>query len=71
MNILVLFSSSEIGGVEKSISRMVKASSDDDMHYTLASMAPKGAWYNWAKELNLSPISFLNTLINIFLNTYL
>ncbi|PCI21566.1 MAG: hypothetical protein COB62_03110 [Piscirickettsiaceae bacterium] len=55
MKILILFSSSDIGGVEKSLTRMVTVSNEKDVCYVMASFAPAGRWFDWAKELGLSP----------------
>jgi len=54
-HILVVFSSRELGGTERSITRMVNASVGD-IRYTMCSLDCEGPWSEWATELGIKPI---------------
>jgi len=54
--VLILFSTSELGGAERSLTRMVKASKS--VEYQLATLAGNGPWSDWARTLGLQPLMF-------------
>lgn len=56
--VLVVFSSGEIGGAERSLTRMVLASPRTSVDYRLATCGDGDAWRRWADELGLGPLSF-------------
>lgn len=56
--VLVIFSSGEIGGAERSLTRMVLASRGGPVDYQLATCGDGGAWQRWAGELGLAPLAF-------------
>lgn len=58
MKILLLFSSSELGGAERSLSRMAMASSPKEVDYQLATLGGEGPWSEWIRSENHSPIIF-------------
>lgn len=53
-SILLLFSSSELGGAERSLSRMALAS--QGMDYKLASLSGEGPWCNWVRSQGHDPL---------------
>ena len=52
VNVLILFSSSEIGGAERSLTRMARASSGN-VRYVLATLDGPGPWADWASSLGM------------------
>jgi len=54
-NVLIIFSSGDLGGAEKSLTRMAK-NSRGLPEIALCTMGSVGAWSKWAEELNLQPI---------------
>jgi glycosyltransferase involved in cell wall biosynthesis len=56
--VLVIFSSGEIGGAERSLTRMVLASRAGPVDYQVATCGEGAAWQKWAGELGLAPLSF-------------
>jgi glycosyltransferase involved in cell wall biosynthesis len=70
MNVLLLFSTSNIGGTERSITRMALASSS--VNYKLSSFSSQGEWSEWVSTLGGNPItfgserSFFFTLLNLY-----
>jgi len=54
MNILILFSSSNIGGAEKSLSRMTAF--DNNINYQLATLGEHGEWSKWVSSLGIEPL---------------
>ena len=56
MNVLLVFSSSEIGGAERSLTRMALASSPNV--YQLATLDGEGPWCDWARSQGLQPLVF-------------
>jgi len=56
MRVLILFSSSELGGAERSLSRMALASTDID--YKLATIKGDGPWCDWVRALRHEPLVF-------------
>jgi|GEM_PF-1062190 len=55
--VLLLFSSSDLGGAERSLTRMA-AVPDEKVSYHLATFDGEGPWSRWAHELDLHPIVF-------------
>jgi glycosyltransferase involved in cell wall biosynthesis len=60
MNILILFSSKNIGGAEVSISRMALLSNKikKNIKYKLATISSKGDWSRWIKNQGHKPLIF-------------
>lgn len=58
MRVLILFSASDLGGAERSLTRMALAASGSGIRYDLATLAGFGDWVPWARSLGLSPIVF-------------
>ena len=58
INILLLFSSSDIGGAERSLSRMALFSKDNTISYQLATFSTNGAWSKWILSKAGNPICF-------------
>ena len=56
--VLVIFSSGEIGGAERSLTRMVLASRAGAVDYRIATCGDGVAWQRWAAEIGLAPLSF-------------
>lgn len=56
MKILIIFSSSELGGAERSLSRMALTSSDID--YQLATLKADGPWCEWVRVQGQEPLVF-------------
>jgi glycosyltransferase involved in cell wall biosynthesis len=50
MNVLILLTSGEIGGAERSLTRMVLANTAEDIVYYLATIGGEGAWMDWASS---------------------
>lgn len=55
MRVLVLFSSSELGGAERSLTRMAHESGQG-VQYDLATLDGEGPWAKWVRELGIRPI---------------
>lgn len=56
--ILVLFSSSQIGGAERSLSRMAMVEKKSNIR--VATISFEGEWSKWVRAQGLSPITFSN-----------
>ncbi|MES2662035.1 MAG: glycosyltransferase [Pseudomonadota bacterium] len=54
MRVLIVFSSSELGGAERSLSRMALASTLID--YKLATLKSEGPWCEWVRSQGVNPI---------------
>jgi glycosyltransferase involved in cell wall biosynthesis len=54
LRVLLLFSSSELGGAERSLSRMVLASKEID--YQLATLNSEGPWCEWIRSQGRKPL---------------
>ena len=68
-NVLILFSSSQLGGAEKSLSRM--AFESDDVNYILGSLDSEGPWCDWVRSNNNTPIVYGNlNLIFLLIKLY-
>jgi glycosyltransferase involved in cell wall biosynthesis len=72
MRILILFSSSDLGGAERSLSRMALASTT--VEYQLATIEGEGPWSDWVRQQGGQPLIFgannlgmLGAMIRIFL----
>lgn len=57
MKVLLVFSSSELGGAERSLTRMALAPSRN-INFTLATLDGKGPWETWARGLGANPVVF-------------
>jgi glycosyltransferase involved in cell wall biosynthesis len=58
MKVLILFTSSEIGGAERSLTRMALAQIGQAPNYVLATLGTEGAWSNWARAQGARPLVF-------------
>ena len=52
MKVLLLFSSADIGGAERSLSRMALSNSNDSVLYQLSTFGNYGAWSQWVISKN-------------------
>ena len=55
MRVLVVFSSSELGGAERSLTRMALAAAGD-VEFSLATLDGHGPWTAWCQEMGAVPI---------------
>lgn len=53
--VLLIFSSSQLGGAERSLSRMVLTSQDQEVTYQLATLGGEGPWSDWVRSLGHNP----------------
>lgn len=53
-----MFSSGELGGAERSLTRMVVASRTVDVDYAVMTVGGAGAWSDWASYLGLRPVVY-------------
>jgi glycosyltransferase involved in cell wall biosynthesis len=68
-NVLLLFSSSQLGGSEKSLSRMAFLS--DDVNYILGTFDSEGPWCEWVRNNGFHPIIYGNyNLISLVVKLY-
>ncbi len=58
-NVLILFSSSQLGGAEKSLSRMAFASKD--VNYILGTLDSEGPWCKWVQSNHTTPMVYGNS----------
>ena len=56
ISVLMVFSSSELGGAERSLTRMALTSSSID--YRLATLDGEGPWCDWVRTQGSQPIVF-------------
>jgi hypothetical protein len=56
VRVLILFSTSALGGAERSLTRM--ALTPSSIHYELATLQKSGPWCDWLKSLGGTPIMF-------------
>lgn len=56
MRVLLLFTSSQLGGAERSLTRM--ALEDNNVDYFLATLDAEGPWCTWLRSLNKKPLVF-------------
>jgi glycosyltransferase involved in cell wall biosynthesis len=56
IKVLILFTSSEIGGAERSLTRMAMSACRDAPAYLLATLGAEGAWSKWSRSLGAEPI---------------
>jgi len=61
MKVLILFSSSGIGGAERSLTRMVSNNKNLDLTYELATFSQDGDWLQWSNSLDLKSTCFDNS----------
>ena len=52
-SVLLLFSSSEIGGAERSLSRMAFSNSNPSVSYQLATFGSAGSWSSWVESKSI------------------
>jgi glycosyltransferase involved in cell wall biosynthesis len=58
MRVMLIFSSSQIGGAERSLSRMALASQDQEVTYQLATLDGEGPWSDWVRSQGHKPKVF-------------
>ena len=58
MKVLLLFSSADIGGAERSLSRMALSNDDDAVSYQLSTFGSYGVWSEWVASAGGVPICF-------------
>ena len=59
MRVLIVFSSSGLGGAERSLTRMAIADRDNpEIEYRLATLDGKGPWSEWAEGMGVGPLVF-------------
>jgi glycosyltransferase involved in cell wall biosynthesis len=58
MRVLLIFSSSQIGGAERSLSRMALASQGHDTTYQLATLDDEGPWCDWVRSQGHTPLVY-------------
>ena len=58
IKVLVLFSAAELGGAERSLTRMCLASREPDISYQLGTVGGEGDWAKWVRTQGLQPIVF-------------
>lgn len=56
MSILLLFTSSQLGGAERSLTRMVMLASHEE--YVLATLDGEGPWSLWVRDAGMEPLVF-------------
>ena len=60
MSVLLVFSSSQLGGTERSLTRMVHAS--EDKRYILSTLDGEGPWTQLVRSINMTPVVFGTTV---------
>ena len=55
MRVMLIFSSSQIGGAERSLSRMALASQNQEVEYQLATLGGEGPWSDWVRSQGHTP----------------
>lgn len=58
LNVSILFSSGQIGGAERSLTRMALASEDPEIRYRVSTLGQPGPWTKWAESLGLNPEAY-------------
>lgn len=58
VRVLLLLSSANIGGAERSLSRMIMSNQNSSIEYELATIAGHGAWSQWIEQCGLTPRCF-------------
>ena len=58
IKVLILFSSSNIGGAERSLSRMALSNNNSMISYKLSTFGSNGTWSKWVSNLDEAPICF-------------
>ena len=66
IKVLLLFSSSDIGGAERSLTRMAFANSNSLVSYQLATFGSLGEWSKWAENLSIKPYCFNYKIWSLF-----
>ena len=63
--VLILFSSSEIGGAERSIGNMAIYNHNDSLNYQIATFGQTGPLSNWINEQSLECLCFNNKISHL------
>ena len=58
IKVLILFSSSNIGGAERSLSRLALSNNNSMISYKLSTFGSNGAWSKWVSNMDGTPICF-------------
>lgn len=58
IKVLVLFSAAELGGAERSLTRMCLGSREPDVSYQLATVGGEGDWAKWVRTQGIEPSVF-------------
>ena len=58
LTVLLLFSSSDIGGAERSLSRMAYYNTSPLVSYNFATFGSTGTWSKWIESMNIKPNCF-------------
>lgn len=56
ISVMILFSAGELGGAERSLTRMALANEDAGVVYRLATIGGEGAWACWARLQGIDPM---------------
>lgn len=70
-NILILFSSSDIGGAERSISRMALSNKDNSISYKLSTFGNNGPWSEWVENNGGDALCYDHSIRKLFKYIYL
>lgn len=65
MKVFLIFTSSNLGGAERSLTRMTLLSNDCD--FSLATISGNGSWVDWCNEIGLNPITFGSGIVAKYL----
>ncbi len=65
LNVLLIFSHKDIGGAERSLTKMAIANDNNKVNYQLATFSAKGKWSNWLDTLNINYAIFNNNLLKV------
>lgn len=58
IEVLLLFSTGQVGGAERSLTRMALANTDAGIRYRCATIGGPGDWSMWAEEAGIDPMTY-------------
>ena len=64
VRVLLVFSSSQLGGAERSLTRMAIASGEE-VEYTLSTLDGPGPWVDWCHEMGVEPVVLGNHKVKL------
>jgi len=70
LKVLLIFSSSDIGGAEKSLSKIVASNNDKDIEYVVSTFGGSGAFTEFALKIGLSIEKMSYSYLKLFLYLY-